>query len=157
MANQLNDKDYKDEVNYFKEISHSSNIHLSANNREEMNSYKNAICSDIIIGMDSTLMIEMLGCQKKVIWGSTCDNQFLRKRAGLAYKEKMPKEIVLDHLNKKSFNKKVMHLFDIDKEEYLKLITDAIFYFMNININKNTLYPHEVIRNNIDKYLSKNA
>jgi len=155
MANQKNDNDYKDEINYFKEISNTKNIQLSDNNREEMTSYKNAMCSDIIIGMDSTLMIEMLGCKKKVIWGSTCDNEFLRKRAGLGYKKGMPEEIVLDNLSEKSFNKKVMHLLDIDKEEYLRLISNARYYFMNMN--KVTGYPHEVIKNNIDKYLSKNG
>ena len=120
-----------------------------------MSSYKNAMCSDIIIGMDSTLMIEMFGCKKKVIWGLTFDIEFLRNRGSIAYKEKMPEEIVLDCLSKKSFNKKVMHLLNIDKEEYLRIISNARHYFMNMN--KDTGYPHEIIKNNIDKYLSKNG
>jgi hypothetical protein len=120
-----------------------------------MRSYKNAMCSDIIIGMDSTLMLEMFGCNKKVIWGSTFDIEFLRKLGNIAYKEKMPKEVMLDSLSKKSFNKKVSHLLNIDQKEYSRLISDSRYYFMNMN--KDTGYPHEVIKNNIDKYLSKNG
>ena len=155
MKNQKNDKDYKKELYYFKEISNSKNIQLCDNNVKEMSSYQNAMQSNIIIGMDSTLLIEMYGCKKKVIWGAAFDMEFSRGRGGIAYKEKMPKEVILDSISPKELNQKITNLLDIDEDEYLRLTSSSRHYFMNINNDMG--FPHEIIKNNIDKFLSTNS
>jgi len=143
MYSSNSDAHYSDELNFFKEIMSNNIIEYSSNDRVKMTSYENAISSSVLIGMDSTLLLEMFGVGKKVLWGSSSD---LLKLQGMEkYKEIMPPEVMLNDIDENIFNKKVDILLSMDQNEYNGITLDAKEYFMNIN----EPYPHEAIKNNI--------
>jgi len=143
MCNSNSHAHYSDELNFFKEIMSNDIIEYSSNDRVKMTSYENAISSSILVGMDSTLLLEMFGIGKKVLWGNSSD--VLKLRGMEKYKEIMPPEVMLNDLDENIFNKKVNRLLFMDQSEYNLVTLDAKKYFMNIN----EPYPHEAIKNNI--------
>ena len=145
MVCSTSDVDYNNELIFFKEIVNNNIIEYSSNDRVKMISYENAISSSVVIGMDSTLLLEMFGIGKKVLWGSSYDSNFLKLRGMVKYNEKMPPEVMLYNLDDNIFNKKVDSLLSMSQHDYISTTADAKEYFMNIN----EPYPHEVIKNNI--------
>ncbi len=149
MRNQSGEVDFNDELKFFKGIIDSDVVDYSSNIRLSMDSYRKAMSSGVVIGFDSTLLTEMFGCNKKVIWGASSDHDVIKLRSFETYKYKMPKELMLDNLDQNSFNKKISNLLSIGQDEYVDLTSSARKYFMNMH----KPYPHEIIKADITNFL----
>ena len=148
MSNNALDADYNSEINYFKKIISADIVTFFENNHNhnlDFTSYKIAIESDIVIGMDSTLLMEMYGCKKRVVWG--IDSQ-------LGFSEYSGLEVLAgcdDSFDLDFFNKKLDFLLQMNDEKYNALTRKSReFFFMN----SDKPYPHEVIKDDIDQYLN---
>jgi len=153
MTYNAGDSDYSAEKSYFQKIIASDVVKYFDNDLDEMTSYKVAIESDLIIGFDSTLLMEMFGCNKRVVWG--LDSKFgFAKAWGLeAYPMYIPSELILVNLNKDSFNNKLNNLLLMNDEKYNNLTKKSREYF----INSERPYVHETVKHDIDEYLSSNG
>jgi surface carbohydrate biosynthesis protein len=150
MANEKISSDYESELRFFKEVLTNENVEYCNNVKSRMTSYKEAMSSCLIIGLDSTLLLEMFGCNNKVIWGVSSDADLIKDRGLVKYKEILPKEVMLYNLRKKSFNEKVDNLISMNQDEYIELTESARKYLMNIGVP----YPHEIISKDIERYLT---
>ena len=153
MTYNAGDSDYSAEKSYFQKLIASDVVKYFDNDLDEMSSYKVAIESDLIIGLNSTLLMEMFGCNKRVVWG--VDSKFgFAKACGLeAYPMYIPSELILVNLNKDSFNNKLNNLLLMNDEKYSNLTKKSREYF----INSERPYVHETIKHDIDEYLSTNG
>jgi surface carbohydrate biosynthesis protein len=144
------DSDYSSEKNYFEKIISADIVRYFDNDQDNMTSYQVAIESDLIISMDSTLLMEMFGCKKRVVWGINSKFELAKWRGGEAYKRHMPSELILDSLDKILFKKKLDDLLLMNDKKYIDLTKKSREYF----INSERPYPHETIKQDIDKYLN---
>ena len=63
------DTDYDEEIAFYKNDCETKNIDFISNDFLKMGSYDTAFRSKIVIGLFSTLLIEMLGASKKILFG----------------------------------------------------------------------------------------
>lgn len=150
MTYKPGDPEYISEKSYFQKIITSDVVKYFDNDLDEMTSYKVAIESDLVIGIDSTLLIEMFGCSKRVVWGLNSKLDFAEAVGLQAYPKYLPSELILMNLNEDSFNIKLNNLLLMNDERYIDLIKKSREYF----INSERPYPHETIKHDIDKYLN---
>ena len=153
MTYNAGDSNYSAEKSYFQKIIASDVVKYFDNDLDEMSSYKVAIESDLIIGVDSTLLIEMFGCNKRVVWGVDSIFGFAKAWGIEAYPMYIPSELLLVNLNKDSFNNKLNNLLLMNDEKYNNLTKKSRQYF----INSERPYVHETIKNDIVEYLSTNG
>ena len=149
MVNSKADSEYESELGIFRSIAEYDNVLFCANKGRENNlsSYKLAIESDIAVGMDSALMIEVFGIKQKVLWGVSSQQDLLSKLGLKMYKEKLPSELMLQSLDQSEFNSRIDKLLEIPQEKYVSLTESARKYFMNIDAP----YPHKVIYKDIER------
>ena len=142
MSCERNEIYYDNELNFFKNINNSEIINFVSNDRVQMLAYDNAMSSKLVIGMDSALLLEMLGVGKKILWGTSSVNTYLISSGMVKFKEKMPSEIMLFNLNKKTFGLKVNALLAMSQKDYIAKTKPVKEYFMNIG----DVLPHEAIK-----------
>jgi surface carbohydrate biosynthesis protein len=148
MCNSNLDPDYNFEINYFQKIVSADIVSFFENSHNKdlnFTSYKIAIESDLVVGMDSTLLMEMYGCKKRVVWGI---------KSQLGYTEDWGLETLAecdDSFDIAFFNTKLNFLLKMSDQKYADLTRKSREFFFT---NSEKPYPHEVIKNDIDKYLS---
>jgi surface carbohydrate biosynthesis protein len=149
LRNSVESPEYVDELNFYKDTLDLPIVKYLGNDSTGTNSYKYIATADIFIGIDSTLLMEVFGCGKKVLWGCFFNLAFSKERGMDIYFDKLPKETLLDGLNKEMFNEKINTLISIDQKVYEKIIYSSRLYFMNFEKK----YPHDVISSEIRNFL----
>ena len=152
MCNTENDSEYESELNFFRSLGKNSNVFLEAKKDKEikLSSYKLAIESDLTVGMDSSLMMEVFGIKQKVLWGVSAQQGLMSQLGIEMYKEKLPSEVMLKNLTQSGFNKSMDTLLQMTDEQYSSLTKNARKYFMNIKAP----YPHKIISRDIEAFIT---
>ncbi len=136
------------EMQYFNYPHSSDAIELIFNDAKKLSSYEAAFSSSIIVGMDSTLLFEMLGLGKKVLFCVQSDTLLKDMRTDNFY-EKMPSELLLEEMDIQALEKKMDALKNMSDKKYALLIKDAQLHYMNFQSSR----PHKVIAEYIDNAL----
>jgi len=136
------------EIQYFNYPHSSDAIELSFNDTKKLSSYETAFSSSIIVGMDSTLLFEMLGLGKKVLFCVQSDVLLKNMRTDNFY-EKMPSELLLEEMDGQALEKKMDALKGMSDKKYALLIKDAQMHYMNFQSSR----PHKLIAEYIDNSL----
>jgi surface carbohydrate biosynthesis protein len=137
---------YIKEVKYFNDLYSGVNIYPNKNN---LNSYSIAYSSNILVGMYSTLLFEMMALGKKVLFCVTSDDCLLKESGYSSVFETIPPELCVYNLDVDSLFNKIYALDCMGDLEYQKLISESKVEFMNIQDAK----PHELI----SLYISNNS
>jgi surface carbohydrate biosynthesis protein len=135
-------------MQYFNYPHSSDAIELIFNDAKKLSSYEAAFSSSIIVGMDSTLLFEMLGLGKKVLFCVQSDTLLKDMRTDNFY-EKMPSELLLEEMDIQALEKKMDALKNMSDKKYALLIKDAQLHYMNFQSSR----PHKVIAEYIDNAL----
>lgn len=151
MRYEISSKEYKSELNFYKEIFGKNSVSYSKRVRSKMTSYQIAMDSDLIIAFHSSLLLELMGVGKKVLFYGNIDKSL---RDFLGYKDffdLLPKEILLDSWSYDEFDKKIKSLLNMKSKDYDQKIKGAKSLFMNFG----EVFPHEIIYKAIEKRCSK--
>ena len=146
------DTNYDEEIAFYQNGFENKNIDFIPNDFLKMGSYKTAFKSEIIIGMFSTLLIEMLGAGKKILFGGFLDDSFNKESKEKAYKY-LPSNVLLYNVEVNHIQNKIETLINMSKEEYLEMTAFARDYYMRCE----RPYPHEMIKKRIAEHLNISA
>ena len=114
-----------------------------------MGSYKTALKSKIVIGMFSTLLIEMLGASKKILFGGLLQDTISKIQNEKAYKF-IPSDVLIYKMEENHIQHKIETLINMSNKEYLKKTAFARSYYMRCE----SPYPHEMIKKRIAEHLN---
>mgnify|MGYP001258364831 CR=1 FL=1 len=147
MRSEISSKEYQSELNFYKEIFGKNSVSYSKRVRFKMTSYQIAMDSDLIIAFHSSLLVEVMGVGKKVLFYGNIDKAL---RDFLGYKDffdLLAREIILDSWSHDEFDKKIKSLLNMESKDYDQKIKGAKSLFMNFGEE----FPHELIYKAIEK------
>lgn len=152
MVSSRINKNFDNEINYFKGSVDCSNVCFHPKVQESFSSYNVCINAEVLVAVDSTLGFEMFGYGKKILFCGAMNDSFMSVRGSFGLFEKMPKFVLLKEEGgeQESLNWKLSNLLTMSDKEYLDATKSARSYYMS-NGQK---YPHEIISDCISSFIS---
>ena len=141
------DTDLQKEICFYQSGNEDQNIKFIPNDFVNMKSYDTALRSKIIIGYRSTLLIELLGAKKKILFGGLL-NPFDKLITEKAFKN-LPGEVLFEEIEENHIRDKIEVLMNMTDEEYL----DKTAFTRNYYMRCERPYPHEMINKRISEHL----
>ena len=145
-------EEMKQELIFYKTYLSDTNVKFIPNSRKNMSSYKLAWASSLVVGLDSTLLFELLALNKRVIIGLSAFPKLYKERGFDNYSEFLPDFMKITNIQLKKFNESVDNLMKIPENEYVDKIMPVRKNFMNIGEN----FPQSLIKEDLIKILSEN-
>jgi surface carbohydrate biosynthesis protein len=144
-------KGYINEINYYNNLDSHSIASMVPNKMSELRSYSTVLSADVAVTTISTMGFEVLGSGKKVLFGAGADN-FRLAKSWDSYNmfQKLENFNLLNEISVDAVYKKLKFLLQMDIENYVRFTEKSRIYYMN---NINSIPAHELIQDNIDKYL----
>ncbi len=142
-----NDTNYEEEIDFYKNDCETKNIDFISNDFSKMGSYDTAFRSKIVIGLFSTLLIEMLGARKKILFGGLIDNMHTQTEQESF--NHIPGNLLIYKIEENHIQQKIENLIKMPNKEYLAKIAFARDYYMRCE----RPYPHEMIKKRIADHL----
>jgi len=147
MRSERSSHQYQEEYDYFNKF---DGINIIPNQREAMSTYGLGLSSELVIGMNSTLMFELFGAGTKVLFPMPA-NKNLRDLLGEENTySRMPATVTLDRLEIDELKTKLDALLNMGMGEYSKVTESARDYYFTVS---NDLHAHEIIKKDIEKML----
>jgi surface carbohydrate biosynthesis protein len=112
--------------------------------------YETCFSSEITIGVCSTVLFELLGSGKKVLFFGAGD-EIIKNKLMKGNLSILPKEIKVESLDSDVIYRKILNLKNMSNDEYIRLTKNARSYYMK----SSEPYPHKVIQNHITKFINK--
>ncbi len=142
MVNELTDKDYQNELIFFKNIFGSNGAIYNANDRVNMSSYQKGMCSDLVVAFDSTLLWELFGVGKKILYCGSVDKDLANmyygsENQGIA----LPNETILNSWDYDKFKRTINTLLEMNDGDFIQKTLKSRKHYMNFNGN----YAHQVV------------
>ena len=152
--NMNNEANFNYEKKYYMKIQKKYNFKINLlNKNKSLDAYKLVDRFELLIGLNSTLLCEALGRNKKIISFNTFEEYKINGyQFGWPIKNLSETEISSDHLNPKIFSKKIINLAKIKNVEWqylrYKYKNKIMFYDNNnlklINLFNNLLKSYEI-------------
>ena len=122
------ESDYFDfEKLFYSRYLNGEKFNISQGYKKDFNTYLNIMQSKLIIGVNSTMLQESIFFNKKILSCPFIDHPDLN----LSF----PDECILKDDNYEIFEQKVLKILSLDKDKYLKELSNRFDYIMNTNFD----------------------
>jgi surface carbohydrate biosynthesis protein len=144
MRSEINSETYQDEFKFYKDI-FGNEAEYCANDRINMSSYQLGMDSELIVGFHSSLLFELFGVGKKLLFCGSAGSGLSRKWDDERQFKFLPNEVSLSQWRYDEFKEKADALLEIDDDDLAHKTKNARKYYMNFGDE----YPHQIIRDTI--------
>mgnify|MGYP000678042012 CR=1 FL=1 len=144
---------YLQELQYFHNMDKQNYAVYVGNRVEKYTSYCLALASSIVLGVSSTLLYEMFGYGKKVLFLGS-GSMKLQDRAKIKMNfSKLPEDVCIRSMDTDHIEYKISNLIQKEQNEYLSSISDAQINYMNYGKE----FAHHIIKERIRSFVNEQS
>ena len=149
MKSQTNESDmYLQELQYFQNMD-KQNYATYVYRKENFTSYCVALSSEVILGISSTLIYEMYGYGKKVLFLGAGSIEMQHSMNSVMNFSKLAEDVCIRTMEKDHIENKLLNLKKKDNDDYLTAISESQSYYMNYGKE----FAHHVIKERIRSFV----
>jgi surface carbohydrate biosynthesis protein len=150
MKSQTKESDmYLQELQYFQNMDKHNYATYIGNSNEKFTSYCVALSSEIILGISSTLIYEMYGYGKKVLFLGAGSLEMQNSMKSVMNFSRLAEDVCIRSMNKDNIEKQLLSLKKKDNDNYLSAISESQSYYMNYGKE----FTHHVIKERIRSFV----
>ena len=144
MRCEINSEAYEYELKFYKDF-FGSNAEYFANDRLNMSSYQLGMDAELIVGFHSTLLFELFGVGKKVLFCGSASTELSGGWNDQDQFKFLPNEVLLNQWSYEEFKEKAYALLEMSSRSFLDKTEEPKKHYMNFGDE----YPHQIIHNAI--------
>ena len=144
MRSQINSENYEYELKFYEDI-FGSDAEYFANDKLNMSSYQLGMDADLIVGFHSTLLFELFGVGKKLLFCGSASSELSGTWNDQGQFKLLPNEVLLNQWSYEEFKEKAYALLEMSSRSFLDKTKEPKKHYMNFGDE----YPHQIIHNAI--------